>query len=601
MAFEGKHTQLLIAFAEKFGLPNQGDEHARAWTLKLAQQFRSAFPTEGWGTKRASLSRPPSTDVIARKIGSTMVGYDTVRDAGVASAVLIPSPDEVDMSDQVFIAVDAIDHLGAGSGAAHTTALFVSCFGLLGMFLRYRDALDHELDYAFNVIGVDGVRAFANLRPNEQARGDVFEFVGMDYRDPAFRSTLVECSKWLQGEYGGQIAWCLNGNRFIEEHGLGDPLVDAVIDPLVQAQLLPTVKYFEMWNEWVVNGAARHTLRNMARRARSKLPTGFPIALSSPNTIMGGHASADDVIAEINGMYGGDSGANLITLHPTRPDPIWDAHSIYQLLHGAAMQVNPALSALLLATGEPRGPGASAGGDVSQPRILAGDYISSIDGGAIVHVYHPISGIFHGRTPFDHVNHPGRYEDEPNAAVIAEALSSVRKTGSGSGAGGGTQPPSGRDKMIAGESIVHGESLVSPGGHANLHCQHDGNLVVYLDGQPIWASGTAQDALQWFGKVLPDGAPRVILHMQPDGNLVLTQDGAPVWATNTSGHAGAMVQLQDDGNFVIYEDPRGPLAGTPIYATGIPVAQAETLRRLRASHSFDVDQQKPAWPNSYLP
>jgi hypothetical protein len=114
--------------------------------------------------------------------------------------------------------------------------------------------------------------------------------------------------------------------------------------------------------------------------------------------------------------------------------------------------------------------------------------------------------------------------------------------------------PSAPSALMSGQSLEPGQSIVSPGRHASLHYQHDGNLVVYLDGAPVWATMT-------------DGATAGSLQMQHDGNLVLYSADAAVWATSTSGHPGAMVQLQDDGNFVVYADPQGPQAGTPLWAS----------------------------------
>lgn len=110
-------------------------------------------------------------------------------------------------------------------------------------------------------------------------------------------------------------------------------------------------------------------------------------------------------------------------------------------------------------------------------------------------------------------------------------------------------------KLFSGQSIPPESTLVSPGERARLHYQGDGNLVVYLDGQPFWASHT-------------DGQSAGRLTMRRDGNLVISDaSGVGIASTQTINHPGAMVQLQDDGNFVIYEDPNGPLAGTPIWAS----------------------------------
>jgi hypothetical protein len=110
-------------------------------------------------------------------------------------------------------------------------------------------------------------------------------------------------------------------------------------------------------------------------------------------------------------------------------------------------------------------------------------------------------------------------------------------------------------KLLSGQQLRPEETLISVGGHAHLHYQGDGNLVVYLDNVPFWASHT-------------DGHTAGSLKMRADGDLVISDaSGNGIAHTKTAGHARAMVQLQDDGNFVIYEDPNGPLAGRPIWAS----------------------------------
>lgn len=110
-------------------------------------------------------------------------------------------------------------------------------------------------------------------------------------------------------------------------------------------------------------------------------------------------------------------------------------------------------------------------------------------------------------------------------------------------------------KLYSGQRLLPEQTLVSPEGKARLHYQGDGNLVVYFDGRPIWASQT-------------HGASAGSLKMRADGDLVVSDaSGKGIAHSRTAGHAKAMVQLQDDGNFVIYEDPDGPLAGTPVWAS----------------------------------
>jgi hypothetical protein len=51
--------------------------------------------------------------------------------------------------------------------------------------------------------------------------------------------------------------------------------------------------------------------------------------------------------------------------------------------------------------------------------------------------------------------------------------------------------------------------------------QDDGNFVLYdQDNAPVWASNT-------------DGNPGAYLAVQDDGNVVVYQNGSPLWATNT--------------------------------------------------------------------
>jgi len=44
--------------------------------------------------------------------------------------------------------------------------------------------------------------------------------------------------------------------------------------------------------------------------------------------------------------------------------------------------------------------------------------------------------------------------------------------------------------------------------------------------------------------------------METNGDLVLSWKGRPLWSSRTSGHAGAVADMQGDGNFVIYAGHR---------------------------------------------
>ncbi|MFI6763768.1 trypsin-like serine protease [Micromonospora sp. NPDC050417] len=92
--------------------------------------------------------------------------------------------------------------------------------------------------------------------------------------------------------------------------------------------------------------------------------------------------------------------------------------------------------------------------------------------------------------------------------------------------------------------------LTSPNDHFSLLLQSDGNLVLYVDSIPIWATGTVNGAR---------------LANQPDGNVVLyAADGAAVWSTGTFGNGPSTLRLHDDGNLVLYRN--SDLA--PIWSSG---------------------------------
>jgi hypothetical protein len=92
--------------------------------------------------------------------------------------------------------------------------------------------------------------------------------------------------------------------------------------------------------------------------------------------------------------------------------------------------------------------------------------------------------------------------------------------------------------------LLCGNSITSYDGRFTLILQTDGNLVLYWNepGHPaLWSSHTQ-------GKAGYDA------EMQEDGNFVI-YDAArnALWASGTDGHPGAYLVLQNDGNLVIYD------------------------------------------------
>lgn len=138
--------------------------------------------------------------------------------------------------------------------------------------------------------------------------------------------------------------------------------------------------------------------------------------------------------------------------------------------------------------------------------------------------------------------------------------------------------------------------------------QGDGNLVLYQNGAPYWATHTvlpnaslvvsgvapylnvrsagnqvfytsSDDAVLGRGELLLGGAsqlvtPALIFAFQPDGNLVVYDRAyTPLWASGTTGRSctpsRCMAVFQTDGNLVLYQD------GAPFWATG---TQGSSLR-----------------------
>lgn len=320
---------------------------------------------------------------------------------------------------------------------------------------------------------------------------------------------------------------------------MGDKL--RAIDRFVEATdgLWDHIELVEVVNEFRVNNFTAEEVRELGRHLRSQLPPGFPMALSSPHlahnhTDRGKVPTEREMRASFDELYGGDAGgANRITIHVSRdPESRWSDPANF----------NAFLPNLPKVSGEPRGPGASAGGDVSDPDAIAADYKAARQAGWAGYTAHTAWSVFNGRLPHEY-KQGGRYSemnvwDHSNMEAIAHRLRGLRR----GEVDGPTEPPAPRTEHLdADQALRPDQALTSPNGEYSLLYQLDGNLVLYRRDQgAIWASHTDGQSA---GRVL----------MQLDGNLVI-YDAAdrPLWASGTEGHDGAMVQLQDDGNLVIY-------------------------------------------------
>ncbi len=102
--------------------------------------------------------------------------------------------------------------------------------------------------------------------------------------------------------------------------------------------------------------------------------------------------------------------------------------------------------------------------------------------------------------------------------------------------------PSSCGVVSADHGLGPGETASSCDGRFDLVMQGDGNLVLYMQGKALWASGT-------------DGQDGYAMVMQGDGNLVLYSPyQKALWNTGTQGHGGADLAIQNDGNLVVYQN-----------------------------------------------
>jgi hypothetical protein len=96
--------------------------------------------------------------------------------------------------------------------------------------------------------------------------------------------------------------------------------------------------------------------------------------------------------------------------------------------------------------------------------------------------------------------------------------------------------------LFPGQALSPGQELRSDNGLHTLILQADGNVVLYgRDSRALWSTNT------WGLK-----NPREFV-MQADGNLVLYDtSNVARWSSGTWNNPGAFLNVQDDGNLVIY-------------------------------------------------
>lgn len=121
-----------------------------------------------------------------------------------------------------------------------------------------------------------------------------------------------------------------------------------------------------------------------------------------------------------------------------------------------------------------------------------------------------------------------------------------------------------RTSLFPGDSITRGQQITSADGRYHLILQDDGNVVTYQGGRSLFYSGSY-------------GADR--LSLQADGNLVAYAGGRPVWDAGTWREGRLRLDVQDDGNAVLYRGNGSP-AWYSAYDTGRAATSASRGTRL---------------------
>lgn len=127
-------------------------------------------------------------------------------------------------------------------------------------------------------------------------------------------------------------------------------------------------------------------------------------------------------------------------------------------------------------------------------------------------------------------------------------------------------------------------------GHLRMIQQGDGNLVIYKEDEPLWATGTSAI----------DCTPNCVMKYQQDGNLVLYREEHPYWAARTVG--GTLLEVRDkppylrilkDQTEMWNSDKEGKVIPLPTPTpTPEPQFKGRTGKVLRCDHAL-CDEQGP--------
>ena len=129
------------------------------------------------------------------------------------------------------------------------------------------------------------------------------------------------------------------------------------------------------------------------------------------------------------------------------------------------------------------------------------------------------------------------------------------------------------NEMMAGDHLTVGQSLTSgccafgffgPGYGPGGCCY----ILTWTQGATFLWNSLADDpcCVHGYGTHTPQSQDNdtadinSLVQMQSDGNLVLYDSSSrALWSTNTSGNSGAFFNAQNDGNIVVYSSSNAPL------------------------------------------
>jgi hypothetical protein len=268
---------------------------------------------------------------------------------------------------------------------------------------------------ALKDLGCHHIRAIANvgedIRPNPWAKA------GWVYGKPGWKQGITDATNYAFDKFGLQVQWTLMGGRSATptlsvQEQCARELVSA-ISPIIHK-----VKCIDVWNEYEGCGGVIEEMRPLARLLRSLLPANFWIGITSPT---GTHAAAtkESVFAEVEAIYGGDSGANFVPVH-------WGREP-----EGQNYWTNgtPIGTQLPIADNEPMGPDASVR-PMYDANQLAQQFKNSKNAGEIFHQFHSAVGVWGGEIGDDYAasNPEGkqkRFTDYNNWTEIVNAFWAV--------------------------------------------------------------------------------------------------------------------------------------------------------------------------------